>query len=401
MFPHTGRNRKTAKGIAQVNMSMEIERNMTPSAKSPHVVIGAQSNDHSAHLAGVSSKRFFTDAQTFARVQVFVTEYYRLDVLSNFWDVYNIEAEALGQKVVYHPGGIPDTDRTRPLIGTPSDLARISPPDPHKSGRLPWIQKVSKHFLEITGKLERVYFTAPFSIAVNIRGYENLVQDMFERPSFVHRLFEFLCDEVIAPFIEVMRSEVGNPDLILDGRDAWASPPMITLDMMDEYVVAYTERLRDKLGDKVITRGNWGDSKSGDIERFFSQKIRCSPGSLSVLDPDLFAVGPERVKTFANKHNSFVTAGVDATLLQKGPVEAIVERIKLYIDKMARDGRCMIHLNQIAAETPPEHIHAAVAACHAYGTHPIPDNLEDIHLEIPKRESFSEFMRKKGESINP
>jgi LmbE family N-acetylglucosaminyl deacetylase len=59
----------------------------------------------------------------------------------------------------------------------------------------------------------------------------------------------------------------------------------------------------------------------------------------------------------------------------------------------------MIHLNQIAAETPPDHIHAAVAACHAYGTHPIPDNLEDIHFQMLKRESFSEFLRKKGESI--
>jgi uroporphyrinogen-III decarboxylase len=373
---------------------------MTPPIEKNHIVIGAQSNDHSAYLAGISSKLFFTDAHTFARVQLLVTEYYQLDVLSNFWDVYNIEAEALGQKIVYPPGAIPDVDRTRPLISTPSDLDRISPPDPYQSGRLPWIRQINKIFLETTGKLERVYFTAPFSIAANIRGYESLVTDMFERPRFVHRLFQFLCDQVIAPFIEVMRSEFSNPDLIMDGRDAWASPPMITLDMMDEYVVAYTERLRDQLGDKVITRGNWGDAKSPDKERFFLQKMRCSPGSLSVLDPDLYEIGPERVKTFANKRKAFVTAGVDATLLQNGPVETIVERIKFYIDKMARDGRCMIHLNQIAAKTPPEHIHAAVAACRAYGTHPIPDNLEDIDFEMPKRKSFSEFLREKGESIN-
>ena len=381
-------------------MAKDIKTNITASPGNAKIVIGAQSNDHSAYLAGVSTQQFFTDAHTFAQVQLLVTEYYQLDVLSNFWDVYNIEAEALGQKVVYPPGGIPDVDRNRPLIRTPADLDRLTPPDPCTSGRMPWILQFNKIFLETTGTLERIYFTAPFSIAVNIRGYENLVMDMFERPRFVHRLFEFLCDDVIAPFIEVMRSEFGNPDLIMDGRDAWASPPMIALDMMDEYVVAYTERLRDKFGDKVITRGNWGDAKSGDIERFLSQKIRCSPGSLSVLDPDLYVVGPERVKTYANKHKAFVTAGVDATLLQKGPVEAIVERIKLYIDKLARDGRCMIHLNQIAAETPPEHIHAAVAACHAYGRHPIPDNLEDICFQMPKRESFSEFIRKKGVSIN-
>ena len=379
---------------------MRIETNPPSFPETPHVVIGAQSNDHSAYLAGIPSKRFFTDASVFAQVQLLVTEYYQLDALSNFWDVYNIEAEAIGQKVVYTPGGIPDADRTRPLIRKPADLDRISPPDPYKSGRMPWVRAICRHFLEETGKLERIYFTAPFSLAVNIRGYENLIEDMFERPVFAHRLFKFLCDEVIAPFVDGIRCEVGNPDLILDGRDAWASPPMITLDMMNEYVVAYTERLRKHLGDTVITRGNWGDARSGDVERFFSHKMRCSPGSLSVLDPDLYDIGPQRVKTFADRHNAFITAGVDATLLQQGPVEAIVERIRLYIDKLARDGRCMIHLNPIAAETPPEHIHAAVAACHAYGVHPIPENLEDIRFEIPQRESFSEFMRKKGKTID-
>ena len=119
---------------------------MTPPIENSHIVIGAQSNDHSAHLAGVSPKRFFTDALTFARVQLLVTEYYRVDVLINFWDVYNIEAEALGQKVVYHPEGIPDADRTRPLISKPSDLDRITPPDPYKSGRMPWVLQVNKNF---------------------------------------------------------------------------------------------------------------------------------------------------------------------------------------------------------------------------------------------------------------
>ncbi len=376
-------------------MSIEMETEPNTSESACQVAVGAQSNDHSAHLAGVSTHRFFTDADTFVRVQLLVTEYYKLDVLSNFWDVYNIEAEALGQKVVYHPGGIPDTDRTRPLIGTPSDLDRLSPPDPYRSGRMPWVLKINKNYLEMAGKLERVYFTAPFSLAVNIRGYENLVADMFERPKFAHRLFKFLCDDVLSPFLETMRKEVDIPDLLMDGRDAWASPPMLNLDMMDEYVVAYTERLRSNLGGNLITRGNWGDAKSRDPERFFSQKCRCSPGSLSVLDPDLHEVGPERVKRFARKHDLSVAAGVDATLLKDGPVEAIVQRIKLYIDKMARDGRCMIHLNQIAAETSPEYVHAAVAACHAYGRLPIPENIDDVRFEIPNRERFSDFVREK------
>ncbi len=380
-------------------MATETKAKTTLSPEDDHIVIGAQINDHSAFLSGVSPERFFTDADTFTQAQLLVTEYYKLDTLSNFWDVYNVEAEALGQKVVFYPVGLPDVDRTQPLMSQPSDLDRLHPPNPYKSGRMPWIQMLNKNFLEMTGKLERVYFTAPFSLAVNIRGYQNLMEDMFLRPAFAHRLFKFLCDDVLVPHIEAMREAVDMPDLLMDGRDAWASPPMITLDMMDEYVVTYTERLRDKVGDNLLTRGNWGDAKSRDPERFFLQKTKCSPGSLSVLDPDLYEVGPERVKAYANEHNLFVTAGVDAVLLQQGPVEAIVERIKFYIDKIARDGRCMIHLNHIPAEAPYEHVHAAVAACHTYGRLPIPENLDDIQLEIPKRESFLDFVKKKTIAI--
>lgn len=367
-------------------------------SKPHHIIIGAQSNDHSAHLAGVPNRLFFSNADVFTRVQLLVSEYYNLDVPINFWDVYNVEAEALGQVIEYPPDGLPDVNRGKLLIASPADLDRIPSPDPYTSGRLPWVREINRNYLKLTGNLDRVYFTAPFSLAANIRGYENLVIDMYERPDFVHRLLSFLCDEVLVPHIEVMRSDIKIPDLLMDGRDAWASPPMITLDMMETYVVRYTQRLREKLGGNVITRGNWGDAKSRNIDRFFSQKLRCSPGSLSVLDPDLFEVGPERVKIFADQYDVTVVAGVDATLLEQGPVESIVERIKLYIDKLGRDGRCMIHLNQIPAETPPEHIHAAVAACHTYGRLPIVGNLDEVPFEMPHRESFAEFIHNKGET---
>ena len=376
-------------------MAMGIKSTAADLSKEKHIIIGGQINDHAAFLARVPTKQFFTDADIFTRTQVLVTKYYKLDTLSNFWDVYNVEAEALGQKIIYHSAGLPDIDRTRPLIAKPSDLDHLHPPDPCTSGRLPWVHEVNKKFIELTGTLDRAYFTAPLSLAANIRGYENLMEDMFQRPAFAHRLFKFICDDVLLPHLETMRKKTGIPDLLMDGRDAWASPPMITLDMMDEYVVTYTERLRNKLDKNLITRGNWGDSKSRDPERFFSQKMKCTPGSLSVSDPDLFELGPDRVKAYVDKHHLSVTAGVDAGLLCQGPVKAIVDRIKFYIDKFARNGQCMIHLNQIPRETPCEHVHAAVAACHTYGRFPMPDNLDDIAFEIPKRESFSEFAEQK------
>ena len=149
--------------------------------------------------------------------------------------------------------------------------------------------------------------------------------------------------------------------------------------------------------ENLITRGNWGDAKSRDPERFFAQKTKCTPDSLSVSDPDLFELGPDRIKAYADNHDLFVTAGVDAALLCQGPVNAIVERIKWYIDTFARNGRCMIHLNQIPRETPCEHVHAAVAACHTYGCLPLLNNLNDIEFEMPTKETFSEFANQKNQ----
>jgi len=366
---------------------------MKSSGKNSHVLIAAQCNDHSARLAGVPTRRFFTDAEAFAHTQLLTTAYYGLDAPNNLWDVYNIEAEALGQKIVYPPDGIPDADRTDPLIKSPADLNKIKIPDPFKSGRMPWVHRINQLYLEMTGRPARAYFCAPFSLAVNIRGYENLITDMALRPDFAHDLFTFLCDEVLVPYIEAMRGAVDSPTLLADGNDAWASPPMITLDMMDEYVVAYTERLRSRLGDKVVTRGNWGDAQSRDPERFMAQKLKCSPRVLSTLDPDLYSIGPERVKSFARNRDVYLTAGIDAILLCEGPVEAIVTRIRNYIDVLGRNGNFAIYLNQIPAETPAEHIHAAVAACHTYGQYPIAENLDDIAFELPERESFSDFAK--------
>lgn len=86
-----------------------------------------------------------------------------------------------------------------------------------------------------------------------------------------------------------------------------------------------------KLGQNLITRGNWGDAKSRDPERFFLQKTKCS--------------------------------------------------------------HCMIHLNQIPGDTPSGHVHAAVAACHTYGRFPMPEDLDDVQFEIPEREPFLEFVK--------
>jgi len=87
-----------------------------------------------------------------------------------------------------------------------------------------------------------------------------------------------------------------------------------------------------------------------------------------------------------------ISVGVNARLLRDGPVERIVAYIKRLIDLLGRDHNISFWLANIPADTPSEHIHAAVAAVHTYGRRPIAGDLDAVELHIPERESFQEYV---------
>ena len=78
--------------------------------------------------------------------------------------------------------------------------------------------------------------------------------------------------------------------------------------------------------------------------------------------------------------------------MRDGPVEAIVDNIKRYIAAFGRDHDLILFLINIPADTPPDHVHAAVAAGYVYGRLPLAENLNDVEFEIPHRESYAEYV---------
>jgi len=100
-------------------------------ASGPPVV--AQINDHAARLTGIPASRLFSDGRLFAVVQVLVAEYYRVEPALNY-DRYNLEAEALGATIIFHPDALPDLDTRRPLLADKADLHKLRLPDPQRPG---------------------------------------------------------------------------------------------------------------------------------------------------------------------------------------------------------------------------------------------------------------------------
>jgi uroporphyrinogen-III decarboxylase len=361
------------------------------------VPILAQINEHVFRLFGADMREAYTNAEKFVEMNRAVFKYYGLDLPGFYYDIYNIEAEALGQRLNWDPCRMPDIDRGNPLIREPGDLERLKPPDFRKSGRMPFVLEVMKRCYD-RGIPVRIRFCSPFSLAVNVRGIENLLMDILTAPRFAHRLMTFLTDEVLVPWVQAQREAIGKPEAFGNGADAAASPPIVNVEIFEEFVAPYVLRMNEKIGN-VISMGYWGYSylfgHPAKFRRMLELMAAMSPALLMCLDPDVNRTGPEPYVLFARERKMPVMLGIDTVLLQEGPPEKIVERCRRYVLAGSRAERLTIFLNDVSVNTPPENMHAAIAAVRHFGKIPVADRPRES-FRMPEVVPFADFLERQG-----
>ncbi|MBI2876120.1 MAG: hypothetical protein HYY20_04495 [Candidatus Tectomicrobia bacterium] len=347
------------------------------------IPVGAQMHDHAAYLIQVPVLRFYTEPRLYVETMLRAVDHYQLDVPMCLSDVYNIEAEALGQRMVYRDHCMPEIDYTEPLVKKPQDLNRLKSPDPYRDGRMPQVLEINHYFQEVTGLWPALAFCAPFSLAVGVRGYYNLVRDMRKEPSFAHALLEFLTMEVLVPWLKVLAQEspggaspysphaflpvngpVTRERISAFGADAWASVPVVDLHILREFVLPYVLKLQEALGE-IDVAGWWGESHlpGSGPEEMLEMKVQCLGGkALLILDPDVHKLGPARFRAFSAPRGAALILGLDATLLRDGPAEAIAERVRRYIKEGFSEAGLFLFLNNLPADTPSAHVRTAVSA---------------------------------------
>jgi uroporphyrinogen-III decarboxylase len=357
------------------------------------VPILAQINEHVFKLCGGDMREAYTNAEKFVEMNLAVFEYYQLDMPGFYYDIYNIEAEALGQRLSWESDRMPDIDRQNPLIREHSDLDRLRPPDFKKSARMPFVLEVMRRSYEL-GLPVRVRFCSPFTLAVNVRGIENLLMDILTAPQFAHRLLTFLTEEVLVPWVQTQREATGQPKVSGNGADAAASPPIVNVEILEEFVMPYVARMNEK-GGNVTSMGYWGYSYLyKHPERFYKMlglMASVSPGALMALDPDVAKTGPEPYVEYARGKKMSLMLGLDTLLLQNGPLSKIVEQCRRYVLAGARAERLVMFFNDVSVHTAPQNVHTAIAAIRHFGRLPVEDRpLESFRP--PQAESFDSFM---------
>jgi uroporphyrinogen-III decarboxylase len=356
------------------------------------VPVYAQMHEFVMKELDVNAKKFYTTPETLVTGTLEVCEKYGIDVAFLDYDVYNIEAEAIGQGIIYSDSGMPDVDRSRPLIRGRDDLKKIKTPDFDSDGRFPNVIEMCSIYKKLTGVDSGIEFTAPFSLAANVRGIERLLNDIYEDPDFVRSLFDRLTEELMVPWICHLKKTFPNAKGIA-GNDATASLPIVTPTILENWVVPYILRLRELCGPEIYVP-NWvGERYLKDPREMFDLKLTVCPGFLEGQDPDVEVLGPAVYKEYAEKHGVSLILGIGAGFLALGkPKEIaaekhgvslilgigagflalgkpkeIAQRVKHYVEVGGKSGRFALYLCNLGATTPPENVRAVIEAIDRYG----------------------------------
>ena len=313
--------------------------------------------EHAASLAGITPSAMARDAARMAEAQLHAFELYEHDFISLGVDTYNLEAEALGARVIFSEGtGTPVLER--PLLGEPSGLGRLRVPNPAADGRLPIVLDAG---VRLQGRLgDQVPINAtvvgPFTLAANLRGFESLVMDWYDDPTFVRDLVTF----AVAVGKRWGEAIIGA-GLSASISESWIAPPLLSPAMYRELAMPAEREL-------IAHFAACGQPHTALV---------CGGDTLPILDgllrtgaALLVADAPCDLATFKARTSSAGVAtrgNVDPNLLLNGDAAQIREAARRVLAIGKPGGRFALGAGVVSYATPAEHVLALREAIEADG----------------------------------
>ncbi len=186
-----------------------------------------------AELVGVSTADYYRDLDKMADAQMRLHDETGQDVIVMMSDLF-MEVEAMGAEVEFPEGEVPRLKSY--LLAERASLASLSAPDPASSGRLPAYVAACAKVVGAKGRQVPVggVICGPWTLAVNLRGAQELIIDTVEDPGFVHDLMEFTSGVTRAFGDAVTGAGAG-----LSLSEAPASISLISPKIFKEFVLPY------------------------------------------------------------------------------------------------------------------------------------------------------------------
>jgi MtaA/CmuA family methyltransferase len=192
-----------------------------------------------AELIGATIGQLSTSPQVMADVGIAAYRHYGLDGLQLTLGVA-AEASALGATILQPENSLPKV--TKPSIHEPGDLSKLRVPDPWRDGLLPITLQATQIAARAVGAETCIISTirGPMNIAGQIRGVQELMFDLIDRPDYADELLAF-CTEVSLSYGKAIAASGAH---VIAIGEALASPAFISPN--------YYRRLLHKLHGQLI-----------------------------------------------------------------------------------------------------------------------------------------------------
>ncbi|HOL72936.1 MAG TPA: uroporphyrinogen decarboxylase family protein [Bryobacteraceae bacterium] len=306
--------------------------------------------EHKGALIGKSPSEICRSADLLYAGLMKELEVYDADMLVIGIDVYNVEAEALGCKVVYFEDSNDCPAVVEPVVHCPADLRRLGVPDPECAGRMPLYLEVADRLSREIGAwiIVRGAVTGPYSMAAELIGAEQWVLLTVDDPGFAREVIEF-CARVTVEFGKAFLKRGVEP-IIFDSRatPTLASPRVVkslVLPVYRDYVIPELKAAGGRFLPLIIG-GNTTSIIDDLIATGATQFLSDRPANLAKWCEKALAA---RVPVRAN---------VDAVLVNRGPAAAVRRQaVEILKDFHAHPG-FLLGCGVVAYDGNPEHVHA-------------------------------------------
>jgi uroporphyrinogen decarboxylase len=295
-----------------------------------------------AQLVGASIRQFLQDPNVFAKAQIAAYERYKPDILLMMWDLLT-DVEAIGNEMKF-----PDHSMcvsTKLSLEDKRKLSGLEVPDPTRDGRLPgYLEAVAQTSKMVTDSIVSAVIARPWTIAIGLRGAEDLLKDCFKDPDFVLELMEF-CVQASMRNGESIHPLGGG----LGYSEAPASCSLISPKIYRKFILPYHERLVAHCEERKL---GLGLHICGQAEPILEDMVDTGWTNISIDAPTDLA------KAAAAARGKVVLIGnLDTNLFYSGSRAGMKQAIEVCLDRAPRDsGYILASGCEVPGVAPPEKI---------------------------------------------
>jgi uroporphyrinogen decarboxylase len=305
--------------------------------------------EHGASLLGKTPSQVCRDTALMARAALSAYDTYRHDLVTVGIDCYNVEPEAWGCELSYNDESAVPGILTHPLDRQPElDAGGLQVPRPGGGNRLQIVADASARVQKEIGDQVWVYgvMSGPFSQAVELRGFEKLLQDMIEHPGEVERLMAKTTELCVEQGRRFARQGCGAYM-----SESWATLPLISPDIFRRFVVPFHKQIIAALRGELDTPPP-AVIMGGDTSILVDFLLEAGSAYM-VAD---YNTDFEHIRKRIAGRDMIVRGCVDTKLVEKGDWPAITRGVR----ELARKKEDMVNFvwgcGCVSQNTPPEHV---------------------------------------------